>query len=198
MDAMDIKTKRETSDDWRVALVRHPRPRVAPGTCYGRTDLDLHPDAAAQIEAAVHLLRSFAPAHIWSSPARRCAAMAAALSHALHAPIHTDARLLELDFGAWEGQAWDDIPRDALDLWAADPLAFAPPGGESGANLVARITEFHQHIESRGTPCIVVAHAGPLKLLGPLLRHSPLDLLAPSMPIGAVEIVNMAPPPSSG
>lgn len=185
---MDVKGYNEVNGPMRVALVRHPRPSVAPGICYGRVDLALHPDAPAQIDTAVNTLRSFAPACIWSSPALRCQAMANALAVALGAPIRHDARLLEMDFGAWEGRPWDKIPRDALDCWAADPLAFAPPGGESGAHLVARVSAFHHDIKARAQTCIVVAHGGPLRVLQPLLSGTKVDLLAPSMPIGGVDI----------
>ncbi len=183
--------KRDVNCEISVALVRHPRPEVPPGICYGRLDLALHKDAPAQIEAAVHVLRSFAPACIWSSPALRCQAMARALAQAHAAPLHHDARLQEMDFGAWEGLPWNDVPRNALDLWAANPLAFAAPGGESGAELMARISAFHRDIVARGQSCVVVAHGGPLKLLRPLLLGAPVNLMAPSMPIGGVEIITV-------
>lgn len=174
---------------WRVALVRHPRPQVAQGVCYGRLDLAVHSDAAAQIAAAVATLQTFAAARIWSSPALRCQALAHALSLALATPIRHDTRLLEMNFGDWEGLAWNDIPRDALDRWAADPHAFAPPGGESGADLIARTAGFHRQIAVHREPCIVVAHAGPLKILEKLLTGADIDLMAPSMPIAGIEII---------
>ncbi len=96
---------------------------------------------------------------------------------------------MEMNFGAWEGLSWNEIPRDALDLWAADVLGFTPPGGESGADLVARVSAFHRDIVARGEACVVVAHGGPLKVLRPLLTGAKVDLLAPSMPIGGVEMI---------
>ena len=38
-----------------------------------------------------------------------------------HQPITLEPRLVEMDFGAWEMQPWDAIPRDQIDAWAADP-----------------------------------------------------------------------------
>ena len=44
-----------------------------------------------------------------------------------------DARLAELDFGHWEMQSWDGIPRAEVDAWAADVAHYRPGGGESVA-----------------------------------------------------------------
>lgn len=117
-----------------------------------------------------------------TSPARRCLLLAQAITPA---PI-IDPRLQELDFGAWEGVSWDAVPRAALDAWAADPLAFAPPGGETGASLIERVGRAVASLVAAGDDCIVITHGGPLRLLPALLRGQPPDLLAPAPPIGAM------------
>jgi alpha-ribazole phosphatase len=162
-----------------ITLVRHPPAAIAPGICYGRLDLPPADPAAAPALAA--RLRA-ARGSIWTSPARRCAVVAAALG-----PHRVDPRLLELDFGAWEGRPWDEVPREALDRWAADPLAFAPPLGESGAALVARVTSFATDI--REGDHVVIAHGGPLKLLIALVRGEPADLLAPAPALGSITTI---------
>ncbi|WP_159999712.1 histidine phosphatase family protein [Roseomonas sp. 18066] len=164
----------------RAALIRHFPTAIAPGLCYGR--LDLAPgdgDVAALRDGIAQAGLDTAP--IVSSPARRCRALAEALADGRS--ITFDDRLLELDFGDWEGLPWDDIPRAALDAWAADVANFAPPGGESGAALLARVTAFHAALDGDS---VVIGHAGPLKLLAALLRGDPPDLLAPSQPMGAL------------
>lgn len=165
----------------QVVLIRHPAVQVAPGTCYGRLDLDLHPDASADAARLAAIVRACA-APVWTSPARRCRAVAGPAAR-------VDDRLRELDFGAWEGLTWGAVPRDALDRWAAAPADFAPPGGESGAALLARVTAFHADLRARGADCVIVAHGGPLKLLSALLRGTPPDLLAPAPAIGSVTTV---------
>jgi alpha-ribazole phosphatase len=162
-----------------IVLVRHPPAQVAPGLCYGRLDLALADDASIGPLAA--RLAGFGGT-VWTSPARRCRLLAAALG-----AHQVDDRLQELDFGAWEGQPWDGIPRDALDRWAADPAGFAPPGGETGAALVARVTAFW-----RGLPPgdhRIITHGGPLKVLVPLLRGEAVDLLASAPPPGSVTVI---------
>ena len=173
----------------RVALIRHPPARIAAGLCYGRLDLGLAPGAAERVTALAAALRAFPARRIWTSPARRCAEPAAMLGAALELAPVADPRLLELDFGAWEGLAWDAVPRAALDRWAADPLGFAPPGGESGAALITRVRGFAATLRARGEDCVVVAHGGPLRLLPALLRGEAPDLLAPAPAQGALTFV---------
>jgi alpha-ribazole phosphatase len=165
-----------------IALIRHPPLAIAPGICYGRSDIGIADHASLDpIAAQVRHIQGT----IWTSPLRRCRVLADAIG-----PNRADARLIEMDFGAWDGVPWDDIPRAALDEWAADPLAFAPPGGETGAALVARVTEFHAALPPGDH--IVVAHGGPLKVLAALLRGQPVDLMVPSVPLGSVTFIGSA------
>lgn len=167
-----------------IALVRHP-PVVGAGRCYGRTDLAVaDPATIAPLAARLAALA----ATVWTSPARRCRDVAAAIG-----PHHPDDRLQELDFGAWENCLWDDVPRAALDRWAADPWGFCPPGGETGAALVARVSAFQAALPPGRH--VVITHGGPLKVLAALLRGQPIDLLAPAPLPGSVDIVTRPPSP---
>ena len=176
----------------RVALIRHPAPLIASGICYGRLDVPLSPDGAAAIAQIVAQLADFIADIVWSSPAQRCVALANSIAEFSGLPRHDDERLLELDFGQWEGLAWDSVPREALDRWAADPLGFAPPGGESGADLIARVRSCHEDLVLQARDCVVVSHGGPMKLLAALLGGSEPDLLAASPAFGSVEIIYVA------
>ncbi len=164
----------------QVVLVRHPPPDIPPGVCYGRLDLTVRTTDAVRIGAQLAALNLTLA---WSSPALRCRMVAEASG----LPVRHDTRLLELDFGAWEGVTWDGVPREALDRWAADPLGFAPPGGESGAQLLARVRDMHRAILAENADCAVVSHGGPLRLLAALLRGEAPDLLAQAPPIGSVQ-----------
>lgn len=169
----------------KIVLLRHPRPAIAPGLCYGALDVALHPDL--DLPAILAPLAAFAGLPVWTSPQRRCREIA----ERLHPDPRRDERLRELNFGDWEGQAWDDLPRAELDRWACNPAAFAPPHGESGAALIDRVRSVHTDLRRANTDTIIVSHGGPLRLLASLLRGDPPDLLAPAPAWGAAILIDV-------
>jgi alpha-ribazole phosphatase len=175
----------------QVALVRHPAAQIAAGICYGRTDLALSAEGLAALPRMADAVAGFTARCIWTSPARRCLAVAVAVAATRSLDILRDDRLLELDFGDWEGRNWNDVPRAALDRWAASPERFSAPGGESVSALIDRVGNFHNMLRRDGRDCIVVSHGGVLRVLRPLLRGEAVDLLVPAPALGAVEIVTV-------
>jgi alpha-ribazole phosphatase len=137
-------------------LVRHPKPLVDPGICYGRLDLE-----AENAEAvAAQLSNELAPGlPVWSSPLRRCRSLA----ELLHPRPILDERLIEMNFGLWEGRPWEAIPRHELDAWAADIAGYAPPGGESPCELQRRALDFVAGLDV--PEAVVVTHAGVIRVL---------------------------------
>lgn len=146
----------------RLWLVRHLPPDVAPGICYGQTDLPLQMPLA-QHTNTVNALREQLPraVPVFSSPLMRCAELAALLD----AAYVQDTRLQELDFGAWEMRSWEDIGAQVLDTWANDIAGFRPPDGETGYELQARAVAWLREISDRHDEVIVVTHAGVMRVL---------------------------------
>jgi alpha-ribazole phosphatase len=138
----------------QLYLIRHPKPDIDAGICYGRSDLGVAEDPIARADALRALLPAAAP--LYTSPLRRCVELA----RALHAAPVVDDRLLEMDFGHWEMRRWTEIPRAEIDAWAADPIGFAPPGGESPAELRARVAALLGELPE---VAVVVAHGGVLR-----------------------------------
>jgi alpha-ribazole phosphatase len=137
-------------------LIRHPKPLIEAGICYGRHDC---PAENALSAAGVLLAELPAGLPVWSSPLRRCRELA----EQLHAQSSIDDRLAEMNFGDWEGRRWDDIPRAELDAWAADVAGYAPPGGESPRDLQRRALDF---VASLDVPeAVIVTHAGVIRTL---------------------------------
>jgi alpha-ribazole phosphatase len=170
----------------KVTLIRHLAPLIVPGICYGRLDVAMDPSAQGQTASLAADPALHDAARVWTSPAVRCRVLADMIAATLGVPLTIDPRLQELNFGDWEGHPWEAIERADLDRWAASPLTFAAPGGESGAELVARIHDFHADLRKVCEDCVIVSHGGPLKLLRALLLGRPMDLLAPAPPIGSV------------
>lgn len=144
-----------------LILVRHTTPQVAPGICYGRTDLDVSDTFENEAGKVACALPSFI--RIVTSPLRRCVKLADHLSQQTGVPIRHDPRLAEMDFGTWEGCLWSKIPRHELDHWAQDFLHARPHGGESVAMLRARIQQAFGEIETSQGPTLVVTHAGVIR-----------------------------------
>lgn len=145
-------------------LVRHPRPRVEAGICYGQLDL-----VAENVEAAADALRPrlLSGLPVWSSPLQRCRHLA----EALHPSPRLDVRLAEINFGDWEGRPWDAIPRQQIDAWASDVAHFVPPGGESPFMLQQRALDF---VAGLVVPeAVLVTHAGVIRVLLAHWRNLP-------------------------
>jgi alpha-ribazole phosphatase len=143
-----------------LVLIRHA-PSAAGGRLAGRRDVpaQLSDDAAiARLASALGTVRTIA-----TSPALRCRQTADALFPG-RVRIE-DARLWEQDLGTHEGR----LPSDLPDLGALDRPAiarYAPPGGESFAAMVARVTPALAELAAAakaGGPVAVVAHAGTVR-----------------------------------
>ncbi len=160
-----------TAASLQLWLIRHA-PVIAPaGLCYGASD---YPAEAEATQAAAQQAARLLPqgCQLYSSPLQRCTALAQALL-ALRPdlqPLHLEPRLAEMNFGQWEGVAWDAIPRAAFDAWMADfgPHRFG--GAESTQDFIARVADFMQAqkkamngLKTKQIACI--CHAGTIRAL---------------------------------
>jgi broad specificity phosphatase PhoE len=98
---------------------------------------------------------------VFSSPLRRACDTAAAIAQGHRLDVDVDERLIELDYGGWDGLALGDVPAGGWDAWRADPT-FAPPAGESLVDVTGRVAAF---CASVGGPDLVIAvsHVSPIK-----------------------------------
>lgn len=148
----------------RLWLVRHAPVAAAAGLCYGASDLAA--DAAAT-RAAARALSGQLPQGLalGVSPLQRCEHLAQALQ-ALRPDLipKTDARLREMDFGAWEGRPWRDIGRAEFDRWLAD-FADTPPGAgaETVRALMARVGAAWDEWRASGADRVWITHAGVIR-----------------------------------
>jgi alpha-ribazole phosphatase len=165
----------------RVHLIRHPPPQVDAGVCYGRTDLLCAPaQQAITLAAALPLLPpSLAGVPVISSPSRRCADLALALPAA---EVTFDARLMEMNFGAWEMRRWDDIAHAEVNAWRDDLLHYLPGGGESLLQMTRRVHAFYQDLLARNDPqIIVVAHSGSMRVLAACTPQRSVEQIAAAL-----------------
>lgn len=145
-----------------IYLIRHTTPLVERGICYGHTDLLLAPTFPEEWK----VLSGKIPVEfdaVYTSPARRCTQLA----ERLKAPhLETRPELWELNFGDWEMKRWDEISREAVDLWMKDILNTRVPSGESYSDLSRRVSEFWNDLQSTSFDRIaVIAHAGSIRAI---------------------------------
>jgi broad specificity phosphatase PhoE len=130
----------------------------------GRADPDLDElgrRQAAAVGAAISSGRFGPVAAVVSSPLARAVQTASAIG----APALTDDRLIELDYGEFEGVPVADLPTATWAQWQAD-VTFCPPGGESlvelGERVRAACVEWAAHDGPPGAVGLV-SHVSPVK-----------------------------------
>lgn len=154
-------------------LIRHTRPAIAPGICYGQSDIDAAGSFEEEASAVLHWLPRLEL--IVASPLLRARRLAERLAQARSCELRSDARLMEKHFGAWEGRAWDDIERGEIDAWAADILGYTPPGGESAQQLMRRVQDFlHDLMQLPQQHIALVAHSGSIRAMLAQIADVPL------------------------
>ncbi len=144
-----------------IWLVRHTTVAVAPGICYGRLDVPLAETFAVEAaEVWARLPRRIDA--VWSSPAQRCLRLARLWTEL----PQVDERLGELNFGEWEGRAWESFHDESSEAWARDPWRRSPPGGESGEELEARVAAVRGEVVEAAQgdrEIVVVTHGGVMR-----------------------------------
>lgn len=146
-----------------IYLIRHTQTAADQGLCYGQSDIalaDSFPDEMAKLHDKLPEFDD--DCKVFSSPLTRCLQLAETFSDT----VTTDARLQELDFGAWEGKRFDDIEADALQHWTSNFVTAAPPNGENFEDLYLRTGSFWQTLLStKAEQILVITHAGVIRAL---------------------------------
>jgi probable phosphoglycerate mutase len=131
----------------------------------GRTDVALGPDgiAAAQSWRADP---AWAGYRVLASPLKRAQETARLLFP--EQAITLEPRLMEMDFGSWEGKSLSELrAAPGADAEARERLGldFSAPGGETPRQVQARIGPLLQEIAGAGAPTIIVTHKAVLRAL---------------------------------
>ena len=151
-------------------LLRHGQTEHTPERRYsGRNDLPLSRTGRAEAEAAALRAKELGIDVVVASPLRRTRETAEIVAAALGVTPDLDDDLVELDFGRLEGLTFDEARERhplAVRRFAGDVTA-AAPGGESVADVSARVARARRRILSRyaGRTVLVVSHVTPIKLL---------------------------------
>ncbi|HEY4148687.1 MAG TPA: histidine phosphatase family protein [Chitinophagaceae bacterium] len=130
----------------------------------GRTDIPLTPKGISQAQDVAQQLAGISFEAIYSSPLER--AFHTAQIAGGGKPVIKDERLLETDFGAWEGKTKKESIEQFPELaakWERDPANNRAGGtGETAQMIVNRADDFFDSLQKKYAEgnVLVVAHNG--------------------------------------
>lgn len=138
----------EWNVDWRIC---------------GRTDVELTEVGRAQAQAMAQQAKEAGIELILASPLKRAQDTAKAAAEACGAPILTDERLIEMNYGSFEGKSGND-PEFAA---ARRQFGVRFPGGESLLDVAARVYPLLDEVRRTyaGKKVLLVCHGGVCRVL---------------------------------
>lgn len=148
-----------------LMMLRHgPTAWNEAGRIQGRSDPPL--SAAGRAAVATWALPPEAGGARWlSSPLLRARETAAIL---WQGAVAIEPRLIETDWGEWEGQTLAGLRARLGEAMAANEargLDFRPPGGESPRDVQDRLRPLLAELAERPEPVVAVSHKGVLRAL---------------------------------
>ena len=163
-----------------VHVIRHTPIDFDKNRCYGRLEVPL---AASFLEDFKEVQQRLDDAYdtIYSSPQKRCIQLANALAIS---NTKTDERLLEVDFGEWEGKLWSEMDQEVLNTWMMDFVKIAPPKGESLEHMFHRVSSFMDELRGKNyDKILIITHSGVIRCIWAYLLEIPLKNVF-KIPIG--------------
>ena len=184
----------------KLWVVRHAKPLLPSGVCYGSTDVRAEDQATQQ---AAENLAAVLPhgLTVRSSTLQRCEHLSTYLRRLRPDLIlKTDPRIAEMHFGAWEGRPWADLPKTEIDAWAADFAHHRPGGGDDVQAFMRRVhAALADELRSGAHEAVWITHAGVARALRLIAQGIPLPTHANQWPreapaFGQWEVVEFSPP----
>ncbi|WP_394754298.1 alpha-ribazole phosphatase [Crenothrix sp.] len=171
-----------------IYLIRHTQTDTEKGLCYGHSNVALaqsFPEDWLQLQQKLPVLRD--DCLVFSSPLQRCLQLAQHFSE----NVICDERLLEVNFGDWEGRrfdAIDAIDADILQHWTANFVHIPPPNGECFLELCQRVGNFWQELlNDSAQQVFIITHAGVIRaLLTHILQLPPANAFHFQVAAGSV------------
>ncbi len=143
-------------------------------TYYGALETTLTPDGIKQIEQLQHKLPPVQK--IYVSPTARTRQTAKILFP--DTTYEEDSQLREREMGIFEGLSVETMhqtyPKEQQ-AWYQDWVHYQIPEGESAKQQYERVSTFVAQLEVKGEDCIVVAHAGTIRMALVKMLGGPID-----------------------
>lgn len=133
--------------------------------CYGQSDVPLKPSFPQEAALVKEKLENLFPDKsyldaVFTSPLSRCTRLAEFCGYGF---ATREPRILELNFGEWEMQNYNEITDPHLQVWFQDWINVRPTGGESFRDQYNRVSAFLQELKSFGLENVLLfCHGGVL------------------------------------
>jgi len=154
-----------------LIFIRHAETDMA-GTFCGHSNPDLNQAGHLQIKELLKSIRNEDICAVYTSDLRRAHATAKAIAEMFAVGCHVSAALREINFGQWEGLAWDEIERkDPIysRRWVTEYPDLPAPGGEILCEFERRALNQVEQLSAEAVRCnrsiAVVTHAGVLRTI---------------------------------
>lgn len=150
----------------RLYLIRHGEVvKVRPNTYHGHQDVDVTAVGVSQLERVAERLASAPLRAVYSSTLKRSVLGASQVAKPHGLEVRSLPEFREKHFGAWEGLTYDEVAQrypKAWAQWLVDPPSVRPEGGESYAEMQARVLIALAEILAThpGDAIALVAHGG--------------------------------------
>ena len=155
----------------RIFLVRHGATVLSAEDRYaGATDVTLSDDGRAQARALARRLSAEPIAAAFASPMSRTRETASLIVEGRGIGVATVDALRETDHGHWEGRSRDEVRAafpEEYARWERDPFTFAPSGGETGLQVLARALPAFLSIAAGhdASSVLLVSHKATIRLV---------------------------------
>lgn len=144
----------------KVYFIRHTSVKVAEGVCYGRSDVPLNDSFEEEAAETLAEIKNINFDKVYTSPLGRAVKLA---TYCGFPKAEQDPRLMELDFGDWEMQKFDDIKEIDHETWFKDYLKIKPTNGESYQDMAARVASFITELRQQPYENVAVfCHGGTI------------------------------------
>ncbi|MFM8302679.1 MAG: histidine phosphatase family protein [Actinomycetota bacterium] len=180
----------------QLLLVRHGQTDAnAAGLLLGRTDPPLNEAGRAQAAAVAERVAAFLPERVLTSPLRRTVETAEVVATRCGVGLAVEPRLIEVDYGEYDGLPFAELPTDLVRRWRTEP-DFAPPGGESLASVGVRMAALGAEVlaDLGAAPVVAVSHVSPIKAAVCWALGLP-DLASWRMRLDNASVTRLAPGP---
>ena len=132
-----------------VTFIRHTSVDVPPGVCYGQSDVPLRDSFEQEAAITSENLKTYRP----QGRDFDCG----------YPDAEHDKRIMEINFGDWEMQKFDEISDPRLKEWYTDYMNVPATNGESFAMQYQRVASFLDELKEKEYAQVAIfAHGGVL------------------------------------